>query len=90
LQGVPALRGVFRIENCLVRLITVRDRTRLQAPCPARGRPLRNAANTVQPVGCGDCATVWLGEVTRPASPGKADTVPGFPAGIIAVAGLET
>jgi hypothetical protein len=33
-----------------------------------------NAANAGQPVGCGDCVTVWLGEVTRPAPPaGKAE-----------------
>jgi hypothetical protein len=43
-----------------------------------RGRLLRNAANTGQPVGCGDCATVWLCEITCPApSAGKA----GLPAG---------
>ena len=50
---------------------------------------LKKAPNTGQPVGRGDYATVWLGEVTCPAPPAsKAETGPGIPTGIIAGAGL--
>jgi hypothetical protein len=45
-----------------------------------------NAADAGQPVGRGDCATVWLARF-RLASAGKAATGPASP-GITAVAGL--